>query len=436
MTHTAGIPGGNGSPGDQRSEVRNLSGLETSSPPGDFFHYLDVGIEMLALVAEEVLGMRYEDALRTRILRPIGMSLATISASSEIRGRLATGYVPLHDDRPIAHDCPLAPAPWIEFNSSAGAISATAGDMTKYLRLIMNRGVCSRRRIVSENGIDLMIRRHTSVDKESSWPLGWYGYGLNVGEMNGHLMVGHSGGTGCGFSANTLVDMTNSFGTVVLTNGRLGIPWEPSNFIIRTLNAQSEGADLPPVPPRQDPLRTENPSDYVGLFKKPGKNLIFYAKGKHLFLKKGKVSTVLEPCGKDAFLAKGSEYGLCQLVFGRKKGRVVDLCHGSDLYTNKDYTGPSGFDYPADWEAYTGHYRSFNPWCSNFRIVLRKGNCCSSCPCGTRRNPSYNFPMAVSESKRTKDSLSASALIASSTARPRECGILAKRSTGLSHPSI
>ena len=373
MTHTAGILGGNMLPGDQRSEVCTLSGLETSSPPGDFFHYSDVGYEMLGLVVEEVLGISYEEALRTRILRPIGMSSATTSVSSEIRKRLATGYVPLYDDRPIARDCPLVPATWIEFNSAAGAISATAGDLTKYLRLLINRGVCSRKRIVSKDGFNLMIREHTKVVKNPFRPFGWYGYGLNVGERNGHTMAGHAGVT-VGFEAYMVADMTSSFGAIVLANSwSLGSLSEPADFIVSTLNAQSEGAALPPVPPRHDPSRTEIPGDYVGTYRKPGKNLRVHAKGKHLFLARGKVSTALEPRGKDTFLAKGSEYSLCKLVFGRKKGKVVDLCHGSDWYTNENYTGSSGFDYPPDWEACTGHYRSFNPWYSNFRIVLRKG---------------------------------------------------------------
>jgi len=374
MTHTAGIPVGILPPGDQRSEVRNLSGLETSSAPGDFFNYSNAGYAMLGLVVEEVLGIRYEDALKTRILRPIGMSSATTTISSDIRRRLAVGYVPLHDDRPIARDCPLTPAPWIEFNTAAGPISATAGEMTKYVRLLMNRGAYSRSRIVSEDGFNLMIRKYTR-DKKVPPDLGWYGYGLYVGEKNGHLMAGHSGGT-IGFTTDMLVDMTSSFGVVVLTNSfSLGRLWEPSpsDFIMKTLNAQSKGASLPPVPPRSDPLRVKNSADYVGVYRKPGKTLRVHAKEKHLLLKRGKVSIVLEPRGKDMFLADGPEYGLCLMVFGRRKGKVVDLCHGSDCYANENYTGPTRFDYPSDWEAYTGHYRSFNPWFSNHRVVLRKG---------------------------------------------------------------
>jgi len=373
MTHTAGIPGGNLPAGAQRSEVRNLGCIEASAHPGDLFYYSNVGYSMLGLVVEKVLGTSYEDALRSRILRPVGMASATTSISSSIRERMATGYAPLHDDRPIGRRCRLAPAPWVDFDSSAGPISSTAGDMAKYLRMIANRGECEKGRIVSENGFNLMIKKHTRVDRKWPWPLGWYGYGLNVGEKDGHLMVGHSG-LALGFTTHMLVDMTSSFGVIVLTNrSSLGRPWEPAEFIIRTLNAQSKGEALPPVPRPQDPLEVKNPEEYAGVYKGQDKRLRVRSKGKHLLLEDSKLSIVLEPRAKDTFLAEKSDYDLCLMTFGREKGKVVDLCHGSDWYTNDKHEGQVEFDCPKEWETYTGHYRSFNPWLSNFRVALRKG---------------------------------------------------------------
>jgi hypothetical protein len=61
------------------------------------------------------------------------------------------------------------------------------------------------------------------------------------------------------------------------------------------------------------------------------------------------------------------------LQFGRQEGEMVEVFHGARWYTNERYTGPTTFDYPPEWDAYPGHYRSHNPWHTNFRIVLRKG---------------------------------------------------------------
>ncbi len=67
------------------------------------------------------------------------------------------------------------------------------------------------------------------------------------------------------------------------------------------------------------------------------------------------------------------DFALFLLRFGREEGKVVEVFHGPDWYTNERYAGPTTFDYPEEWDAYPGHYRSHNPWLSNFRVVLRKG---------------------------------------------------------------
>jgi hypothetical protein len=37
---------------------------------------------------------------------------------------------------------------------------------------------------------------------------------------------------------------------------------------------------------------------------------------------------------------------------------------------------------PPAWDAYPGHYRAYNPWCSNFRVVLRAGKLIAVFPWG------------------------------------------------------
>ena len=61
------------------------------------------------------------------------------------------------------------------------------------------------------------------------------------------------------------------------------------------------------------------------------------------------------------------------LRFGRSKADVIEAFYGSDWYTRQDYEGRVEFEVPTEWRAYPGHYRSHNPWDTNFRIILRKG---------------------------------------------------------------
>ncbi|MGC4192025.1 MAG: serine hydrolase domain-containing protein [Thermomicrobiales bacterium] len=52
---------------------------------------------------------------------------------------------------------------------------------------------------------------------------------------------------------------------------------------------------------------------------------------------------------------------------------VTEVFHGGEWFVGEDYDGPTTFDYPAEWDAFTGHYASHNPWPHGFRVVLRKG---------------------------------------------------------------
>jgi hypothetical protein len=82
---------------------------------------------------------------------------------------------------------------------------------------------------------------------------------------------------------------------------------------------------------------------------------------------------LLEQVGRDRFIVKDPDFALFALGFGREKNQVVEAFHGADWWTNSHYSGPKSFDYPKEWEAFTGHYRSESPWYGSTRVLIRKG---------------------------------------------------------------
>jgi hypothetical protein len=52
---------------------------------------------------------------------------------------------------------------------------------------------------------------------------------------------------------------------------------------------------------------------------------------------------------------------------------VIGFVFGPEWYVKNATIPPAEYTYPAEWDAYLGHYRSHNPWQSNFRIIQRKG---------------------------------------------------------------
>jgi D-alanyl-D-alanine carboxypeptidase len=92
---------------------------------------------------------------------------------------------------------------------------------------------------------------------------------------------------------------------------------------------------------------------------------------------------MLERHGLDSFLVPHSDFALYLLGFERKDGRVVAVSFGSDYYVNERYDGScSDCAAPGSWSAYVGHYRSFSPWLSNFRVIMRRATLFFVLPAG------------------------------------------------------
>jgi hypothetical protein len=176
-----------------------------------------------------------------------------------------------------------------------------------------------------------------------------------------------------GYRSQILADMDDGLGVVVLINKQPEEPEEIAYFALQLLRAALHDGELPELPPVADPTRVGNAADYTGTYRAGGKTLTLAAEGEQLILCWGGRRIVLEQRGLDQFYVNHPDFSLFLLRFGRTEGQVVEAFHGPDWYVNERYAGSTTFDYPREWSAYPGHYRSHNPWFSNFRIVLRKG---------------------------------------------------------------
>ncbi len=367
MSHTASIIMGTDFAPDSRYEVWALRDTETGSPPGEWFHYSNVGYKALGYLLEEVLGQTYGDIIQSRILDPLGMTATAPVFTHETRIRLAVGYQSLYDDRPGRVDDPLVPATWLEYGSGDGSIASTPADMATYLRMLLNRGQVQRGRVLSEQSFSLMMQRVIETDEEGRF----YGYGLHTEARDGHTLIGHGGGM-VGYVSMILGDMDDGLGAVVLSNGSADT-FEIARFALSLLRAALHDQEPPPLPSVADRTKIENAADYVGMYKQDEKTLTLVAEDEQLILQYGGERVTLERRGPDRFYADHPDFARFLLIFRREDGRVVEAFHGSGWYITDRYSGPAVFDYPKIWEAYPGHYRSHNPWFSNFRVILRKG---------------------------------------------------------------
>ncbi len=358
LSHTAGIIGGTDFAPDARAEVWALRETATGGPPGERFHYSNVGYKALGLLLSRVADEPYGETIRSRILDPLGMTATEPAITHETRRRLAAGYAPFYDDRPPRPGHPLVPATWLETDTGDGSIAATPADMSAYVRMLLNRGQGPNGRLLSAAGFALLTQRVITA-----WGDAFYGYGVVTQEVNGHTYLGHPGGM-VGYFAAIQADLDAGLGAVVLVNGP-GRPAATARVAVDLLRAAQEGRELPPVPARPDPTRIENANDYVGTFvdrsRADGKVVTLTGDGEHLLLHDDGKRVALERYGDDTFLADHPAYDRFPLRFGRDGDRVVEVTHGPDWYIADGYAGPTTFDYPSAWTAYPGHYRSHNP---------------------------------------------------------------------------
>jgi CubicO group peptidase (beta-lactamase class C family) len=376
LAHSAGIVGCIDRSPDTRAAAWALRETETAWPPGTQFYYSDAGYQVLALVLEAVTGQPFQEILRAHILEPLRMAASEPAFTHAMRPRTAIGYQTLYDDRPSHASHPLVPAAWIEMNAGDCCIASTAEDLTRFARTLLNRGQGPSGPLISEASYERLIHEPMATE----WGFE-YGYGIEVHRRDGVVYLGHGGGMPA-YEAFMLVDVDRGLGVTLLSTkpsiGVRDLAWTAMTMWRKAhLGEPLDAVDLS-LP---DPTYVENAPDYAGAYCGDEKTLILAAEGGRLVwhLPEGS-QVVLEKRGEDAFYVPHPGLDRFLLRFGRAatgndgQEAVIEACHGPDWYVGGHYAGPTAFEYPPEWDAYPGHYRSHIPWQTNFRVVSRKGS--------------------------------------------------------------
>jgi len=353
LSHRAGIVAGIDGTPEAAFQVWSLRDLPTFSAPGERYHYSNVGYKTLGLVLEAIEGRPYREIIRARILEPLGMSATEPAITNEMRARLAVGYVYLYDDRLSHSGSPLAPATWLETETADGSIASTATDMCAFVRLLMRGGEGPNGRLVSEEAFAQMSAANLSEDEPAV-----YGYGLVMRNLNGRLLIGHGGGM-VGYLAGMQADRDANLGVIVLQNGFGSNPVALGRTAIWI-------ADGEPAPEN-----TLTASAYEGLAGLYGPSLEIVVSETGPLLRHDGRDIPLEKLDEDLFLALDAAFDRFPLRVERPTDEVVELWHGGQRYVRAGAATRPLPEPSAEHQATAGHYRSHNPWTTNFRIVLR-----------------------------------------------------------------
>jgi hypothetical protein len=283
------------------------------------------------------------------------MSATEPAITHDIRARLAVGYEYLHDDRLSHPDAPLAAATWLETETADGSIASNAADMCAFVRLLLRRG----EGLLSGEAFGQMSTGNPLEDENDA-----YGYGLLMRNLDGRRFIGHGGGM-VGYLAGMQVDTDANLGAIVLQNGMGAHPMALARTVIRIADGEPAASTGPATPSVLDEL--------AGVYEtnEPGCEPIELVAAKTgAVLRSGGQEIGLQELDGDLFLAPDPAFDRFPIRVERRADDTL-LWHGGRRYVPEGALVRSLPEPSAELQTIPGHYRSHNPWTTNFRIVLR-----------------------------------------------------------------
>jgi D-alanyl-D-alanine carboxypeptidase len=367
LSHSAGLPGA------PLLLDALLGELWTAYEPGKRFLYSNTGYNILGFLIEAIDKRPFADAMRDRLLKPLGMTASFPIITDDSRRLMAVGYEPLAAGKPFPARGTLAEAQWVEVDIAAGSVASTPADMVKYIRMLLNLGALPKGRLISEESFRLFTS--AVINSPFRGEPASYGYGLWVSDIEGHTRLRHTGGM-VAFSSSLDADVTSGIGAFASVNANLRgyRPVAVTRYAVDLFNASLAGKSLPAAPPPPPPVdEVTNAADYAGTYtsSEDQKKLELVAEGNKLILVHGGVRTVLERAARDLFIVKHPAFDTFLLGFEREDQKVTEAYYGDTSYEKSPK--PRTIIGNNEWRSFVGHYYSDSPWYGDCRIVLRRG---------------------------------------------------------------
>ena len=184
--------------------VRSYAMTPLESHPGARYQYSNAGINTAARVIEVVTGKSFDSFLDERLFQPLGMTQTSFWPSQSQADRIAVAYKPGPDKKgliPTRIDQLYYPLTnrTERFAMPAGGLFATASDLARFYRMLLNDGSLDGRQILSPAAVMELTRKQTPVSLKEN-----YGLGLSVGEPD---TFGHGGAYSTNSSADRKRDL-------------------------------------------------------------------------------------------------------------------------------------------------------------------------------------------------------------------------------------
>lgn len=293
VTHRSGLPRHdlvwyNNNASSRDEIVSRLPYLQPNKGLRETFQYNNLMYLTAGVLAGKLNGTTWEDAVRTLVFQPLGMSSSNFSV---VESQRTSDYsLPYRVRRDTIQVIPFRD---ISMVGPAGSINSNMDDMLKWVGMLLDGGKANGKQIIQPATLRDMYTPHMAIrsvpnDKEigaSAYGLGWF-----TTSYRGHFHV-HHGGNIDGFSALVNFFPQDKIGIIVLTNQNgsalttlvtrhaadrlFGAPfrdWSGEALArSKAANAQAREAEQQRETARITGTRPSHPlADYVGDYAHPG----------------------------------------------------------------------------------------------------------------------------------------------------------------------
>jgi CubicO group peptidase (beta-lactamase class C family) len=218
--------------------MRRLGELPLMYQPGERWLY-NTSCDVLGVFVARVSGKSFEAFLRERLFSPLGMKDTAFSVPASKLDRLPGCYQFNHNSKKLevfdgAENSEYSRPP--AFESGAGGLVSTVDDYYAFCRMMLNKGMWGRDRILAQASVESMTSDQlTPQQRIGTEPFfgthGSWGFGMGVDiqpDQPWHV-PGRFGWDG-GFGTSAYSDPKNDFIGILLTQRMMDSPEPPAVF--------------------------------------------------------------------------------------------------------------------------------------------------------------------------------------------------------------
>lgn len=230
LTHTSGLPGGEGglvpvwadtAPAPLEEYLRKS--LKVAKPPMTSVVYSNLAYTLVAYLVQKFAGVPYKQYIQEHVFTPLEMTSTAFEPTPDMGERLAVPYTVDGKTGSQVATTRFKGAIW-----PAGLVYGTVLNQANWLITNLNGGVFKGKRIVSEQILEQMFTRQYDQFKggiEGIWGNDTAGFGLTwwVQVRDGDRYIAHSGSMP-GYTAFLLGNRDRKLGFAIMTNGNSAHP--------------------------------------------------------------------------------------------------------------------------------------------------------------------------------------------------------------------